>query len=58
MFADVQCAHVYTLQGAARMSIMKHMHEIETGQTSAMSQEILGFNHQVRTKAFESLSAS
>jgi GTPase len=31
-------------RGAARMNVFNHRHEVETGRTSSISQQILGFN--------------
>lgn len=36
--------HLDNGRGAARASIFKHKHEIETGRTSAISEQILGFD--------------
>lgn len=31
-------------RGRARLNLFRHLHEIQTGRTSSISQEILGFN--------------
>ena len=34
--------------GSARTSVMRHPHELESGSTSCISQQVLGFDAQVR----------
>ena len=34
--------------GSARTSVMRHPHELESGATSCISQQVLGFDAQVR----------
>ena len=31
-------------QGAARMAVLRHKHEIESGRTSSISQQLLGYD--------------
>ena len=33
-------------QGAARMAVLRHKHEIESGRTSSISQQLLGYDHE------------
>ena len=33
-------------RGSARLNLFRHLHEIQSGQTSSISHEILGFNGQ------------
>lgn len=33
-------------RGAARMSVLKHKHELESGRTSSISQQVLGYDEQ------------
>lgn len=35
-------------RGRARLNMFRHLHEIQSGRTSSISHEILGFNSQVR----------
>lgn len=37
-------------RGRARLNMFRHMHEIQTGRTSCISHETLGFDQQVRVK--------
>ena len=39
-------------RGRARLNLFRHLHEIQTGRTSSISHEILGFNSkgEVRSK--------
>lgn len=34
-------------RGSARLNMFRHLHEINSGRTSSISHEILGFNSQV-----------
>lgn len=34
-------------RGRARLNMFRHLHEIQSGRTSSISHEILGFNSQV-----------
>ena len=33
-------------QGAARMAVLRHKHEIESGRTSSISQQLLGYDDE------------
>ena len=35
-------------RGSARLNMFRHLHEVQTGRTSSISHEILGFDSQVR----------
>jgi GTPase len=35
-------------RGRARLNMFRHLHEVQSGRTSSISHEILGFNSQVR----------
>ena len=39
-------------RGRARLNLFRHLHEIQTGRTSCISHEILGFNSQGQVKKF------
>ena len=36
-------------RGSARLNMFRHLHEVQTGRTSSISHEILGFDSQART---------
>ena len=36
-------------RGSARLNMFRHLHEVQTGRTSSISHEILGFDSQVLT---------
>lgn len=38
-------------RGKARLNMFRHLHEIQSGRTSSISHEILGFDSQVKFKA-------
>lgn len=35
-------------RGKARLNLFRHLHEIQTGHTSSINHEILGFNNQAQ----------
>lgn len=37
-------------RGRARLNMFRHLHEIQSGRTSSISHEILGFNSQVKIR--------
>lgn len=37
-------------RGMARLNMFRHLHEVQSGRTSSISHEILGFDDQVRRK--------
>ena len=39
-------------RGRARLNLFRHLHEIQTGRTSSISHEILGFNSKGEVKYF------
>lgn len=38
--------------GRARLNLLRHIHEIQTGHTSSISNEIMGFNDQAEVQNF------
>ncbi len=38
-------------QGRARLNLLRHIHEIQTGHTSSISNEIMGFNNMAQVSA-------
>lgn len=43
-------------RGRARLNLFRHLHEIQTGRTSSISHEILGFNSKGEVCTFKRLS--
>lgn len=39
-------------RGRARLNLFRHLHEIESGRTSSISHEILGFNSKGEVRIF------
>jgi GTPase len=39
-------------QGRARLNLLRHIHEIQTGHTSSISNEIMGFNNMAQVQNF------
>lgn len=39
-------------QGRARLNLLRHIHEIQTGHTSSISNEIMGFNNMGQVQNF------
>lgn len=37
-------------RGRARLNMFRHLHEVQSGRTSSISHEILGFDSQVRNR--------
>ncbi|MFX1465603.1 MAG: GTP-binding protein [Promethearchaeota archaeon] len=45
-------------RGSARLKVLRHLHEIESGRTSSVSHQVLGFDAKGRTVNYSSPSAS
>ncbi|KAK9837788.1 hypothetical protein WJX74_005086 [Apatococcus lobatus] len=44
-------------QGAARMAVLRHKHEIESGRTSSISQQLLGYDDEGRVLNYAGVAA-
>ncbi|KAK9865507.1 hypothetical protein WJX84_004097 [Apatococcus fuscideae] len=44
-------------QGAARMAVLRHKHEIESGRTSSISQQLLGYDDEGRVLNYGGVAA-